>query len=302
MTSLDTLARSASAAVHETVAEVSPPVVGATALASATAWRTMKYALAGAAAGAAVVVALVVAPLEDDVAVTSTTVPSPSSTVAEVTPTTVATPATTLPAPETPVVVPPSAEETTTTAADVEPPALVVTSPANGEHLEARSVTFEGTTEPGASVLASGKFDVDVRDDGVWAIDLVLAPGANGVVFAATDAAGNVTEVRLTVHYDADEPKATTTTTKPASWTFTANQKYGSCEEAVPYDEFYGTGKPGSTISVTSSYGSGSTTVSGDGTYWLRVEFPTAPKGESFTVKVKDEYGNKKTFNFVSNH
>lgn len=34
----------------------------------------------------------------------------------------------------------------------------------------------------------------------------MLAPGANGVVFASEDDAGNTTEVRLTVYYDVEKP------------------------------------------------------------------------------------------------
>jgi hypothetical protein len=142
-----------------------------------------------------------------------------------------------------------------------------------------------------------------VAPDGSWSIDLLLVPGANGVVFAAADDAGNTTEARMTVYYDVDEPKeTTTTTTKAVEWEFTASQKYGSCSEPIPYDEFSGKAKPGSIVTVTSSYGGGSTTVDGEGNYWLKVEFPSAPFGEVFSIKVTDEFGNRKTFEFVSDY
>ena len=316
MTSLDTLARSAAEAVHESVADLTVSAAPAGAAAAAAAgWRMVRYAAVGAAAGAAVVTALiVVGPDKDTVTnetTVTTTIAAPSTTTAPVTtttpPVTTTMPpvTTTVPAPteELPVVpgVGAPTGTTTTTAADTTPPVLNVSSPSNGEHFETDVVTFAGITEPGAKVTASGKFAANVSADGGWVIDLVLAPGANGVVFSAADAAGNTSQARLTVYLDV--PKETTTTTKAEKgWEFTAFQKYGSCSEPIPYDEFSGTGKPGSTINVTSLYGSGTTTVNEDGTYWLRVEFPEAPYEKSFTAKVTDEFGNKKVFEFVSNH
>lgn len=312
MTSLDTLARSAADAVHESVADIKVPVapMGAAATAAAT-WRLFRYAAAGAAAGAAVVAALIVAAPDEDAVTPDTTVTTtievPSTTVAVTTTipdvtTTVPDVTTTAPAPtQEPPAVPGATETTSTTEADTTPPILKVTSPSDGESFEKEVVTFSGITEPGATVTASGKYPASVGADGTWAIDLVLAPGANGVVFTAADAAGNVSQARLTVYLEG--PKDTTTTTKAEKgWEFSAFQKYGSCSEPVPYDEFSGTGKPGSTITVTSSYGSGSTTVNESGEYWLRVEFPSAPFEKTFTVKVKDEFGNKKVFDFVSNY
>ena len=41
--------------------------------------------------------------------------------------------------------------------------------------------------------------------------------------------------------------------------------------------------------------------MSEDGAHWLRVDFPEAPHETTFAVKVKDEFGNKKVFEFVSN-
>ena len=309
MTSLDTLARSAAEAVHESVADLTVPAApsGATA-AAAAGWRMARFAAVGAAAGAAVVVALIVAAPDEDTAtsetIVTTTVAAPSTTAAPVT-TTMPPVTTTVPAPteQLPVVPGVGAQTTTTTttAADTTPPELKVSSPSNGEHFETEVVTFSGITEPGAKVTASGKYAASVSSDGGWVIDLVLAPGANGVVFTAADAAGNMSQARLTVYLDV--PKETTTTTKAEKgWEFSAFQKYGSCSEPIPYDEFSGTGKPGSTINVASPYGSGTTTVSEDGTYCLRVEFPEAPHETFFTVKVKDEFGNKKVFEFVSNY
>ncbi|MGI9666279.1 MAG: hypothetical protein ACR2N2_04140 [Acidimicrobiia bacterium] len=307
MNSLDTLARSAAEAVHESVSDLPVPVgtVGAAAGAAAT-WRMLRYAVAGATAGIAVVAVLVLAPSPEDDVPADTTQP-PTTAVTTTTPaddqvtTTVVETTPTEPPTETPAAVVGDEPSEEAPPIDVTPPHLVVLSPQNGEHLEASTVTFTGETEAGASVMASGKFPAQVNADGAWSVDLVLAGGANGVVFASTDAAGNVAEVRMTVYYDKPEPKETTTT-KAAAWDFTAHQKYGSCEEPVPYDEFSGYAKPGTTVKITSDFGSGSTTADGEGNWWVRVEFPSAPKGQTFKVKAKDAFGTIRTFNFVSNY
>jgi len=315
MTTLDTLARSAASAVTESVADVHVPIgaVGAAA-GSGAAWRMARYGAVGALAGAAVVAVLLVAPPSQDETTQETTPPSTIASTttlpSEVTPTTtgISETATTLPSPDTdaPVVVPPATEEPPAGDADVVPPMLEVRSPSDGEHLKSKTVAFAGVTEPGASVSASGKFAAKVATDGSWRIDLLLSPGANGVVLVASDDAGNETEVRMTVYYDVEKPpeeppKDTTTTTK-ATWEFSANQKYGSCSEPIPYDEFSGRAKPGSTVNVTSEFGGGSAVADEDGNYWLKVEFPSAPFEQVFSVKVKDEFGNKKVFEFVSNY
>ena len=303
MTTLDTLARSSATAIHTSVADVRAPAMAiAGATSAAAVWRMAGYAVAGATAGAAVVFALLVAgPTQDD----------PADNVAPTT--NVVTP---IPAPDTPVVpttepqvhneepVPlgaiadESSEESSVVSQDLEPPLLELASPVDGEHFERKVVTFFGLTEPDAEVLASGKFPAAVDGSGAWSVDLVLSPGANGVVFAAKDRAGNVAEIRTTVYLDVEEPKETTTTS--AEWTFTANQTYGSCSEPIPYDVFSGKAKPGSTVMVMSPYGSASTTANEDGAWSVEIQFPSAPYNKTFTVTVKDHAGTNKTFSFVS--
>lgn len=310
MTSLDTLARSSANAIHASVADVRLPVGGVAGPAQAASmWRMVGYATAGAAAGAAVVFTLMIAgPNIDETA--ESVVPTTNVVV----PTTIAglpvTPTTPSPAPDettSPVVVAPPHNESDEPAAepvDLEPPLLELFSPSDGEHLEATIVTFSGGTEPGATVLASGKYPATVDSAGLWRVDLVLAPGANGVVFLATDTAGNTSEMRVTVHLDVEkpaveEPKKTTTTTVVV-WQFKASQKYGSCSEPVPYDVFSGKAKPGTVVEVLSPYGSGTAEVNEDGAWSIRVEFPEAPFNKQFTITVKDHTGSKKTFPFVS--
>lgn len=302
MTTLDTLARSSATAMHTSVAGVQRPVTGVAGAAHAAAvWRIAGYAVAGAAAGVAVVVALLVAgptqegPADSVVPITPAVVPT--SVPETVTPTTQPGVVNEEPTPVAPV---PRDDDdgSASEAIDVVAPLLEVISPKDGEHLDTQVVTFSGSTEPGASVVASGKFSADVDDDGSWSVSLVLASGANGVRFVATDPAGNETEVRLTVHLDVDVPDETTTTV--AAWAFTASQKYGSCSEPVPYDVFSGKAKPGTTVTISSPHGGGSTTVNGDGKWNVQIEFPSAPHNEEFTVTVKDHSGAKRTFAFTS--
>jgi len=79
------------------------------------------------------------------------------------------------------------------------------------------------------------------------------------------------------------------TTTTAATSTFSASALYGSCEEPIPYDEYSGTAAPGATITVTSPWSTtGTVTADGNGDWWIRIEFPSAPVGEHFDVRVSD--------------
>jgi hypothetical protein len=113
---------------------------------------------------------------------------------------------------------------TTTKPRDNTPPPLKITSHSDGNTVSASYVMFEGTSEHGAYVR-SGPFDADTDDSGGWSLGLVMVDGANRVIVTAIDAAGNTTELKITVHYD--KPQTTTTrsaptTTKPSSATTTA--------------------------------------------------------------------------------
>jgi hypothetical protein len=117
-------------------------------------------------------------------------------------------------------------DSTTTTSshADTTPPPLRITSHDDGDTVTSRIVTFEGTSEPGATV-ASGPFAADMSENGDWQIGLVVVDGANGATFSATDEASNTTDVRVVVHYNEPSPTTTkapaTTTTKPSTTTTT---------------------------------------------------------------------------------
>ena len=220
--------------------------------------------------------------------------------------TTTEAPATTEPAaaateettPTTAYVVPSVSQSTTTTeAADVEPPLLEITSPEDGEELEEKTVEFKGITEPGATVYA-GPYEAEVDSEGNWHIVLVLQKGANGARFTARDAAGNESQASITVHYIV-ETESTTTTIEKELAKFKAYATFGTCSETPPFDIYYGNGEPGSIVSITSEYGSGSVEVSEEGTWEKKVIFETAPENETFIVTVSDNYGRSKQFEMI---
>lgn len=300
MTTLDARARSAAHSINAGIAGFTPVASFDAVVVRQQRWRTMQAGLSGAFAAALIVlIGIAVAP-------------SPSPEVAEV-PVTVVEPTIPVNDPQIVAPVPPTTEApqettTSTTAApqtttstvppDTAPPPLQITSPKQDQHFEKDLIEFRGTTEPGATVFA-GQYGANVDRDGNWSIALILSPGANGARFVASDAAGNQTEARVTVHYDVPEPTTTTTTKPPAEeWEFTAHSVYGSCEEDPPFDVYWGTAAPGTPIYVESEFGSGSTEANSTGDWELKVFFPEAPPEVEFTVKVKDNKGHKFLFGF----
>lgn len=303
MTTLDARARRAAHAINAGVAEFTPAATFDAVVVRQQRWRTFQAAVAGAATAAVIVFVGIAA------------TPSPTPEVADTPVTTVAP--TLPPQPEVvpPVVVPTTTEapaETTTTTTteapppvttttvppDTTPPPLEITSPKPDEHFEVDVIDFRGTTEPGAKVFA-GQYEANVDGEGNWSIRLVLSPGANGARFIATDAAGNQSEARVTVHYDIPETTTEPPKDPPQEIEFTAHSVYGSCEENPPFDVYWGTASPGTPIYIESEFGSGVTEANSSGDWEIRVYFPEAPADKVFTVKVKDNKGNKKLFEFV---
>jgi len=192
-----------------------------------------------------------------------------------------------------PSAVPPSTADTV--PVDDNAPALSITFPENGATVAEKSLRFAGTTEPGA-IVAAGPYLADVSEDGQWSIVLLLNPGGNLASFTSTDGAGNTTEASVSVTYEVPAPPKE----EPPSIMFTAFQKWGSCAESPPFDEFFGMAKPGTKVSVTSSFGSASTTAAGNGEWYVKVFFEAAPYGKAFEVKARDDFGNKVIFEFTS--
>jgi len=93
----------------------------------------------------------------------------------------------------------------------------------------------------------------------------------------------------------ADEP-APHEPAPPVGWS--AHAAWGSCNLDPPYDEYSGTAAPGTAVSVSSPYGSGTTTADAEGHWYVKVEFPGAPLGETFEVTVSSAQGSA-TFGFT---
>lgn len=251
---------------------------------------------AGAFAAVMLLVGLTVVQVDlfsPDTSTTNDTFPVNTVTTQKVT-TTTEEPTTTTMMTAPPSVLPP---ETTSTAAAVDDvaPDLAITYPENGATVTEKSLQFEGTTEPGA-VVAAGPYLADVGDDGHWSIVLLLNPGGNLASFTSTDSAGNVAVATVSVEYDPPAPPKE----EPPAPEFTAHNTWGSCAESPPYDEYYGTAQPGTKVTVLSEYGSASTTVEGNGEWYVKVFFETAPYGKTFEVKAKDAFGTKIFFEFTS--
>lgn len=226
----------------------------------------------------------------DDLETTTTTIAVTTTTTA------VTLPSTTVPiAP-----IAPAGETGTTVPADVTPPPISITAPSEGEVFETDRITFAGTTEPGARVFG-GPYEATVDTNGNWSIMLILSEGSNRATFRAVDTAGNEAFASVTAVY---QPPTKTTSppkepaTDPAP--FVAHATWLECAEVPPYDEYYGTGEPGSKVMVLSEWGSGETTVVADGSWYLKVFFPKAPKNVAFDVKVKDSYGRYTYFTMTA--
>ncbi len=168
-----------------------------------------------------------------------------------------------------------------------EKPELAILYPENGAKVDDEKMVFEGNTTPGARVFA-GKWEADVNDDGGWRIVLLLEPGTQTAKFRA-ESEGGVAEAAVTITRIVSD--------KPA-YELVAHQEYGVCEAEVPYDVFWGETAPNAHVLVWSEYGSAETYANGDGQFEVRVEFPNAPYGQAFQVKVKS-IDQKRYFEFV---
>ncbi|MBT8202070.1 MAG: hypothetical protein KJO87_02075 [Acidimicrobiia bacterium] len=177
-----------------------------------------------------------------------------------------------------------------------EPPELVILHPEDGAKVDDEKIVFEGEVTPGTRVFA-GKWEADVTDDGAWRIVLFLEPGTQTAKFHAESDGGyaeaKVTVTRVVPDEPKDEPK------DEAVHELVAHQVYGSCEEPVPYDVFWGETAPNAYVLVWSEYGSAETYAGENGEFELRVDFPNAPYGQAFQVKVKS-IDQIRYFEFVS--
>ena len=129
-----------------------------------------------------------------------------------------------------------------------------------------------------------GSADLQVGSSGEWLLKLWMhgVPAGSGFnVEVSNTASGDVYEFWVATPAAEPEPDP-----EPAV-AFSANAVYLTCDLDPPYNDFWGTAQPGTTIKVLSPYGSAEFTVGESGNWEKRVFFESAPIGETFTVKVK---------------
>lgn len=197
---------------------------------------------------------------------------------------------------------------------DTTPPDLVILFPEDGQHFDEQKIAFEGKTEPGAKVYA-GDYEADVDEAGNWRIVLILTnKGGNVATFKAFDEAGNESVASVKAYYDAAPSEKASESEKakeeerkeeekekeePKSYEFSATQKYGSCSENPPFDKWYGTGEPGTKVTIASPYGSGSTEIGKYGEWIVKVHFEGVECGQTFEVVLETDKGHRKTYSFT---
>jgi hypothetical protein len=93
------------------------------------------------------------------------------------------------------------------------PPAVTISSPADGTHVTDPAVTITGTASDnrGVKSLKVAGTSVTPNADGTWSTSLFLLPGANHIVAQATDAGGAGATAAVTLVLDA-APAAPDTT------------------------------------------------------------------------------------------
>jgi hypothetical protein len=184
-------------------------------------------------------------------------------------------------------------EVTVTVSDDTTPPdAPTVTEPEDGDVLNDDPPTFEGETEPGATI--------EVRDDegnvicetvadenGNWTCtpDEPLGEGEHDLDVVAIDDAGNEsdpTDVTITVD---TTPPTSPTVTEPVSGTAVITNT----------PTFEGTGEPGGEVTIYDDNGNVvcTTTVDQDGNWTCTPDDPLDEGEQTYEVTVTDEAGNE---------
>jgi hypothetical protein len=157
--------------------------------------------------------------------------------------------------------------------------------------------TIVGTGPAGSTVRAEsvhGAAEAVIGTGGNYEmrINLYDVPVGSSASIRVTNSAGGAVDLSVT------RQAPPTTTTNPPAVGFTANAAFTECGAVPPYNDYSGTAPAGATISVSSAWGSGSTTAGSDGKWALSVTFPDAPVGQFFDVTVSSSSGGSYTFPF----
>jgi hypothetical protein len=98
--------------------------------------------------------------------------------------------------------------------------------------------------------------------------------------------AGTPVDIRVTNTASASVYEFTVTRPAPQPVEFTAQAAFTTCDSNPVFNEYWGRATAGSTISISSAYGSKVVTAGGEGHWEARVEFPGVPVGTTFMVIV----------------
>jgi hypothetical protein len=154
---------------------------------------------------------------------------------------------------------------------------------------------YNGTAQPGSVVTATSPYGTNtttVGENGNWTLRIDMHDVPAGTTF----------QIKLTnTASDAIKKFTVETPTAPTTVEFTANAALTTSSSTPPFNEYWGTAQPGTVIVISSPYG-GAERVAGEAGGWdARIEFPGAPIGETFVVKVKSvATGQVKEFSFTA--
>ena len=148
---------------------------------------------------------------------------------------------------------------------------------------------FYGTGTPGSVVYAEsayGSAEAVVGSAGGWELRLKMLEVPAG------------TTVLVTISNSASDTVRQFELVRPAApvYEFTANAAFTECDATPPFNEYWGKGAVGSTVTISSPYGGGQVVVGADGKWDARIEFPDAPVGQQFEVTVTSTQGGSYGF------
>lgn len=175
---------------------------------------------------------------------------------------------------------------------DPDPVAFTADMAAVYNEVDPIKVVFHGTGTPGSVVRLGSDFgvaEVVVGEKGKWETHLRLyeVPAGRTVGIRATNTASE-----QVFEFSVTKPETVT-------YDFTANAAFTICDTNPPFNEYWGTATPGSTISISSPYGSKNVTAGELGKWDARIEYPDAPYGVWFDVTItSSKDGGTKVFEF----
>jgi len=146
---------------------------------------------------------------------------------------------------------------------------------------------FHGTAQPGSAIRIASEWGVAETTAGPlgnWEATLVMPEVPAGATVAVRITSNTSDRVReFTLHRPGEAV--------PPVVAFTANAAQTTTDHTPPVNEYWGTSTAGATISITSDYGSVQVLSNGEGKWSARLEFPGAPLGVTFNVRITSSKG-----------